>query len=103
MRAVAIFTILATATAAQASGLSDDEALTIVQKHCVMCHAAKPTHESFREPPNNVTLETITDLKKHAAAVYAQTVRTKAMPLGDQTGMTDDERAALGRWLKVNP
>jgi uncharacterized membrane protein len=25
------------------------------------------------------------------------------MPLGNQTGMTEDERAALGRWLKAVP
>ena len=74
-----------------------------MRKHCVMCHAAKPTHPAFAEAPNDVTLETIADLKKHANAIYAQTVQNKAMPLGNQTDMTDDERAALGRWLKALP
>jgi uncharacterized membrane protein len=50
-----------------------------------------------------VTLETIADLKKYAARVYAQTIQNKAMPLGNQTHMTDDERAALGVWLKALP
>ena len=81
----------------------DAEALAIVQKHCVACHAAKPTHPAFDKPPNGVTLETITDLKTYASRVYAQTVQNKAMPLGNQTHMTDDERAALGRWLKASP
>ncbi len=58
-----------------------------------MCHAATPSHESFREAPKNVTLETIAEIKKHAATVYTQTVQTKAMPLGNQTAMTDDERS----------
>ena len=31
-----------------------------------------------------------------------QTVRNKAMPLGNQTDMTDDERAQLGRWLSAH-
>jgi uncharacterized membrane protein len=35
--------------------------------------------------------------------VYTQTIQTKAMPLGNQTGMTDDERNTLGRWLKEQP
>jgi uncharacterized membrane protein len=35
--------------------------------------------------------------------IFAQTVQTKAMPLGNQTNMTDDERALLGRWLKELP
>ena len=74
--------------------------LALVQKHCVMCHATKPTHESFREAPKNIALETISDIRKHAATISAQTVQTKAMPLGNQTGMTDEERATLAQWLK---
>jgi len=102
-RAVAVLTFIATALPARGAGISDAEALAIVQKHCVMCHAVKPAHESIRETPKNVALETITEIREHAAAVYTQTVQTKAMPLGNQTGMTDDERSALGQWLKGVP
>jgi uncharacterized membrane protein len=102
-RAVVVITFLATALPARAAGISDAEAMAIVQKHCVMCHAATPSHESFREAPKNVTLETIAEIRKHAATVYTQTVQTKAMPLGNQTAMIDDERAALGRWLRHQP
>ena len=102
-RAVAALMVLATALPARGANVSDSEALAIVQRHCVMCHAVKPTHESFQEAPKNVSLETIAELKKHAATVYIQTVQTKAMPLGNQTAMTDDERSALGRWLKEQP
>jgi uncharacterized membrane protein len=102
-RAVAIFTLVATALPARGAGLSDADALAIIRRHCVMCHAAMPSHESFREAPKSITLETIADIRKHAAAVYTQTVQTKAMPLGNQTAMTDEERAALGRWLKDKP
>ena len=100
MAALALF---ATALPARGVGITDSEALAIVQKHCVMCHAATPSHESFREAPKNVTLETISDIRKYAAAVYTQTVQTKAMPLGNETAMTDDERSNLGRWLKRQP
>lgn len=89
--------------AASAGPLTDAEALALVRKHCVMCHAVKPTHPAFAEAPNRVTLETFADLKKHAKAIYVQTVQNKAMPLGNQTHMTDDERAALGRWLQALP
>ncbi|MGB8136261.1 MAG: hypothetical protein WCF15_05720 [Pseudolabrys sp.] len=39
---------IATAAApfSHAFAVDDAEALAIAQKHCVMCHAAKPTHES---------------------------------------------------------
>jgi uncharacterized membrane protein len=30
----------------------------------------------------------------------AQTVQNRAMPLGNQTGMTDEEREALGNWVR---
>ena len=39
------------------------------------------------------------DLKRFNQLIMIQTVRNKAMPLGNQTNMTDDERAQLGRWL----
>ena len=81
--------------------VSDAEALAIVRKHCVMCHAVKPTYAASQEAPNNVMLETIADFKKYAQVIYAQTVQNKAMPLGNQTHMTDDEHAALGVWLKA--
>ena len=102
-RAVAAFTFFVTALPAYADSISDPEALAIVQKHCVMCHATKPSHESFQEAPNGVVLESIADIKMHATAVYVQTVQGRAMPLGNQTGMTDDERVALGHWLKELP
>jgi len=102
-RAVAVFGLFATVLPARGAGISDADALAIVKRHCVMCHAAAPSHESFSEPPKNVTLETIADIKNHAAAVYTQTVQTKAMPLGNQTNMTDSERNALGSWLREQP
>jgi uncharacterized membrane protein len=102
-RVVAMGLLLAAANPSYAASVSDTEALGIVRKHCVMCHTASPTHQSFREPPKNIILETADDLKKYAAVIFAQTVQTKAMPLGNETEMSDDERAILGRWLRDLP
>ena len=79
--------------------VSDAEALAITAKHCTMCHAAKPTHESFKEAPKNVVLESTDQLRKYAPLILSQTVQNKAMPLGNQTGMTEEERQQLGRWI----
>lgn len=57
--AVAILILLATTLPARAASISDSEALAIVQKHCMMCHAPKPVHKSFQEAPKDVTLETL--------------------------------------------
>ncbi|MGB7857079.1 MAG: hypothetical protein WBL48_14415 [Pseudolabrys sp.] len=43
--------LIAAAPFSHAFAVDDAEALAIAQKHCVMCHAAKPTHESFQEAP----------------------------------------------------
>jgi len=97
---VAVIVLAVSAPFSPALAVEDAEVLALMRKHCVMCHAIRPTHESFQEAPKNIALETIDDIKKHAATISAQTVQTKAMPLGNQTGMTDEERATLAQWLK---
>jgi uncharacterized membrane protein len=81
--------------------VSDVAALTISQKHCVSCHARKPTHPAFNAPPKNMVLETAADLRRYGEPIMLQTVQNRAMPLGNQTGMTDEERDQLGRWLRA--
>jgi uncharacterized membrane protein len=94
----AIYVTAPRATAVSGA-VSDSDVLALTAKHCTMCHARKPTHESFSEPPKNVTLETIADIRKFAPLILTQTVQNKAMPLGNQTGMTDEERAKIGAWI----
>ena len=98
--AAAVTILIAAAPFSHALAVDDAGVLALVQKHCVTCHAANPTHESFQETPKNITLETVADIKKHAATIFAQTVQTRAMPLASQTGMTNEERATLAQWLK---
>ena len=63
------------------------------------CLARAQADESFKEAPKNVTLEATAELRKYAALILTQTVQNKAMPLGNQTAMTDEERQKLGQWL----
>lgn len=95
--------VTAIAPCAYAGSTANAEVLAISRRHCVMCHAASPTHESFQAAPKNIMLETVADLRKHAATIYAQTIQTRAMPLGNQSNMTDVERFTLGRWLRDLP
>jgi len=87
------------APAAGGAAVSDADVLALAARHCTMCHARKPTHESFQEAPKNVTLESIGEIRKYAPLILTQTVQNKAMPLGNQTGMTGDERAKIGAWI----
>ena len=89
--------------AAQAPPVSDVEVLGIVDAHCASCHAAQPAHPAFRDAPKNVVLETVDDLRRYASLIDLHTVRTRTMPLGNETGMTDAERARLGAWLAAQP
>jgi uncharacterized membrane protein len=98
-----IAAIYATAPAPRAAtagaAVNDAQAQAIVGKHCLACHAHNPSHPAFKEPPKNVALETLPEMRRFAQQIYMQTVQNRAMPLGNQTGMTEDERDALGRWV----
>ena len=79
--------------------VSDGEVLALVGKHCVMCHSNHPSHEGFDAPPKGVVLGSIDDILKHKDQILAQAVNGDAMPLGNETGMTDDERRTFGAFL----
>lgn len=82
------------------AAITDAEALAIAQRHCVACHAPRPAHPAFAEPPKRVVLDTVAGLRTWANQSATQ-VENKAMPLGNQTAMTDDERMRLVRWLRA--
>ena len=72
---------------------------SIVQQRCVPCHSTHPTPKfGFNAPPNGIVLETLDQLRAHLPDVQKQ-VSLRAMPLGNLTGMTDDERAKVLMWI----
>ncbi len=100
--AVLALAVMAT-TAAIAQALSppkDAEILALMKAHCVACHAAEPTHEAFAKAPAGVLLETIPQVAANAARIMTQVVVDRAMPLGNQTGMTDEERDHIAAWIE---
>jgi len=99
--AFATMLLLAAGDAASAADLSDAAALTLVRKHCGACHSRNPTHPVFDPAPKGIVLDTIADLRRYAAQIFEQAVEDRTMPLGNETEMTDEERDALGRWVKA--
>jgi uncharacterized membrane protein len=71
----------------------------IVATRCAGCHAAAPSQPGFAVAPKGVLLDSAVQIRAHAAAIEQQAVRTRAMPIGNLTGMTDDERNTLGAWI----
>ena len=85
--------------AAGTEPVGDDEVLEITRTHCAACHSERPAHPAFPVAPKNVVLATTGDLRRYAALIDLQTVQNRVMPLGNPTGMTDEERSRLGAWL----
>lgn len=77
------------------------KALETVNKHCTGCHATKPTQPGFYAPPVGIVLESADDISQRADAIHQQAVVTRAMPIGNLTGMTDDERDVIARWYQA--
>jgi uncharacterized membrane protein len=71
----------------------------IVQRRCVECHSANPTNPDFSVAPKGIELDSPEKIARQADAIEEQAVTTKAMPLGNVTGMTQRERDLLGRWI----
>jgi len=71
----------------------------IVQARCQVCHSATPHYPGIGEAPKGVKFDTPAEIAAHAPQIYTQAVASKAMPLSNLTGITDEERRALGLWV----
>jgi uncharacterized membrane protein len=76
-------------------------AQAIVQKHCVTCHSFTPTHKGFTAPPNGAAFDTPIGMARYASKIRERAVDSTSMPLGNETHITDQERAQLGAWIKA--
>jgi uncharacterized membrane protein len=74
----------------------------ILGRRCVPCHAARPTEPGFSAAPNGIILESGGEVLAHLTQVQQQ-LAMRTMPLGNLTGMTEDERAAVLAWIGRTP
>ena len=70
----------------------------VVEARCVACHAAHPT--LMPVPGKGIMLDSKALILQHAPQIYQQAVVQKAMPMGNLTNITDEERGLLGRWFE---
>jgi uncharacterized membrane protein len=73
---------------------------TIVQLRCQPCHAEHPSMEGYDAPPQGVIFETDEQIRSHASMIEKMVVLSDAMPLGNVTHITQEERNLLGRWIE---
>ena len=70
----------------------------IMAQRCTSCHSAAPTQAGFAAPPKGIVYDTAKQIKSQASIIHQQAVVTQVMPIGNLTGMTDDERNIIGAW-----
>jgi uncharacterized membrane protein len=70
------------------------EVRALIDRHCVMCHAATPTHKGIVTAPNGVMLDTDAGLTKNVGKIYARAVTT-------HSNLRLHLRASLGAWIKA--
>lgn len=71
----------------------------IVVSRCSMCHAGEPVWAGFPAAPKGLMLDNAERIRAHARLIDINAVRSDAMPPGNVTGMTTDERRLLAAWL----
>jgi uncharacterized membrane protein len=76
------------------------EVKRVIDMRCVACHAEKPSFPGFAEAPKGVKLDTAERIRAAAPQVHQQVVLGKAMPPGNLTAMTEEERVLLDRWFR---
>jgi uncharacterized membrane protein len=75
------------------------EVQRVIDARCVACHAQKPSFQGIAEAPKGVMLDTPERIRAQARQI-GQQLATRAMPPGNLTQMTEEERQLLARWTR---
>jgi uncharacterized membrane protein len=71
----------------------------IVALRCAGCHSAHPTLAGLTAAPNGVLLDTPERILVRTEQIRQQLV-TRAMPVGNITGLSEEERAEMLAWIE---
>ncbi|WP_075255659.1 urate hydroxylase PuuD [Herbaspirillum camelliae] len=95
--------VVAAASSVSSSSSSEGGAFAqvqqVIQARCIQCHAAQPT--LMPVPGKGVLLDSPEHISQHAQQIYQQAVVQRAMPLGNMTHITEEERAVIGKWFEA--
>jgi len=72
----------------------------VIESRCTTCHSQNPTHIAFPAAPSGVVLDTDEEIAAEALRIHQQTVVLKAMPIGNLTEISDEERALIDAWYQ---
>ena len=88
-----------TSTAALPGNVSVAAAHDVILSRCSMCHMDGPVWPGVNAPPKDVRLDSPEQIQRHARLIEINAVRSHAMPPGNVTQITDQERAILAAWI----
>jgi uncharacterized membrane protein len=74
------------------------EAHNVVFTRCSMCHMPSPVWPGVHVAPKDVVLDSPENINRHARLIDIQAVRSSAMPPGNITEITPQERQMLAAW-----
>lgn len=69
----------------------------VIARRCLPCHSAHPV--LMASAPEGVVFDTPAEIRRNAARIEMQAVQLRAMPLGNATGMTTEERQVIAAWI----
>jgi mono/diheme cytochrome c family protein len=88
------------ALAAVAASPAFPKVQAIVRARCVACHSVTPTMRGFNTAPRGIRFDTPEQIRADAYRIYVNVVQTQFMPYGNQTNMTQAERAVVRAWYE---
>jgi uncharacterized membrane protein len=71
----------------------------IISSRCSPCHAAEPVWAAIPTAPRGILLDDAEHIRRNARLIGRNAAWSNAMPPGNITEMTPDERATLAAWL----
>ena len=66
----------------------------VMSLRCLACHGEQVQMKNVRVDSPEAVL-------RHAQAIYQQVVVSRLMPMNNSTGITEEERALIGRWFQA--
>ena len=72
----------------------------VILGRCSMCHTAEPVYDGVLEAPKGVHLDTDAAIANHAEQIAMQAGFSAAMPPGNVSEITPEERALIVTWYR---
>ncbi len=78
-----------------------DDVVAIVSSRCSMCHTTEPLFPGIHTAPKAVLLDAPERIYARYQQIALQAAYSSAMPPGNVSEMTGDERAAIAAWIEA--